>query len=49
MTSVTTDQGTSVGAEFKYDLMGVDQTQFGGAWDVGAFVLVPEMLGRARP
>ena len=45
--SPVVDQGTALGDEYKYDLMGIDQTQFGSGWEMGAFSFVPEYLGRA--
>ena len=41
------DQGSPLPAEYKYDLLGIDQTQFGGSWESGAFAFVPEQLGQA--
>ncbi len=41
------DQGSPLPAEYKYDLLGIDQTQFGGSWESGAFAFVPEQLGDA--
>jgi parallel beta helix pectate lyase-like protein len=41
------DQGSPLPAEYKYDLLGIDQTQFGGSWESGAFAFVPEQLGNA--
>jgi Right handed beta helix region/Polysaccharide deacetylase len=34
--------------EYKFDLMGIDQTAFGSGWEMGAFVFVPESLGRVK-
>jgi len=41
------DHGTALGDEFKFDLMGVDQTRF-GSWDIGAYAFVPESVGRVK-
>jgi hypothetical protein len=41
------DRGSPLPAEYKYDLLGIDQTQFGGSWESGAFAFVPEQLGHA--
>lgn len=41
------DQGAALSTEYKYDLMGIDQTQFGAGWEMGAFAFVPEYVGRA--
>jgi hypothetical protein len=38
--------GTALTPEFKYDLLGADQTQFG--WNIGAYGYVPESTGRAK-
>ena len=42
------DQGGALATEFKYDLLGVDQTLFGTGWEMGALAFVSESLGRAR-
>jgi len=42
------DQGVALDAEFKYDLLGIDQTQFGSSWEIGAYAFVPEYMGRLR-
>ena len=47
-TSPVVDQGASLGAEYKYDLMGIDQTQFGSGWEIGAQAFVPEYTGHIR-
>jgi hypothetical protein len=41
------DQGATLDDEYKFDLLGIDQTQFGRGWEVGAFAFVPEQLGHA--
>jgi len=41
------DQGAALAAEYQYDLMGIDQNQFGSEWEIGAFAFVPESFGRA--
>ncbi|HZR57149.1 MAG TPA: polysaccharide deacetylase family protein [Terriglobales bacterium] len=46
--SPVVDQGAVLTNEYKYDLMGTDQTQFGTSWEMGAFSFVPEYLGQAR-
>jgi hypothetical protein len=43
--SPVVDHGAALSAEYKYDLMGIDQTQFGSGWEIGALVLVPEYVG----
>ncbi len=47
-TSPLVDQGAALNAEYKYDLFGIDQTQFGAGWEIGAQVFVPEFGGRLR-
>ena len=38
------DAGVNLGAEFRYDLMGIDQDAFGTGWEIGAYAYVPESL-----
>ncbi|MGB7586278.1 MAG: hypothetical protein WBM11_15645, partial [Terriglobales bacterium] len=45
--SPVVDAGAPLDDEYKYDLMGIDQTQFGTAWEIGAMTFVPESTGRA--
>ncbi len=47
-TSPLVDQGAALGAEYKFDLMGIDQTQFGSGWEIGAQAFVPEYTGHVR-
>lgn len=47
-TSPLVDQGAALDSEYKYDLFGIDQTQFGSGWEIGAQVFVPEFGGRLR-
>jgi hypothetical protein len=47
-TSPLVDQGAALDAEYKFDLFGIDQTQFGSGWEIGAQVFVPEFGGRLR-
>jgi Polysaccharide deacetylase len=42
------DAGAGLGAEYKVDLMGIDQTLFGSGWEMGATAFVQESLGRIR-
>ncbi|MBS1851333.1 MAG: hypothetical protein JST79_10505 [Acidobacteria bacterium] len=42
------NQGTALADEFKYDLMGIDQSQFGTGWEIGAYSFVPELIGHVR-
>ncbi|HZQ17174.1 MAG TPA: right-handed parallel beta-helix repeat-containing protein [Terriglobales bacterium] len=46
--SPLTDSGGTLSTEFKYDLLGIDQTLFGSNWEIGAYALVPESTGRAK-
>ena len=36
------DAGINLGAEFQYDLMGINQNSFGSGWEIGAYAYVPE-------
>lgn len=42
------DQGAAMGTEYKYDLMGIDQTRFGSGWEIGALAFVPDHFGHAK-
>ena len=46
--SPVVDAGAALPAEFKYDLMGIDQTQFGSGWEMGAYAYVPQEMGNLR-
>lgn len=46
--SPVTDSGISLSAEYKFDLMGIDQSLLGTSWEMGALSFVPEAVGRAR-
>jgi hypothetical protein len=48
ITSPWVDQGAALGAEYKIDLMGIDQTQSGAGWEIGSLVFVPESPGHAK-
>jgi hypothetical protein len=41
------DRGATLADEFKYDLMGIDQSRFGSGWEIGSLVFVAENLGHA--
>jgi len=41
------DQGAALSTEYKYDLMGIDQTLFGSGWEMGALAFVPDDFGHA--
>ena len=45
--SPVVDRGATLSGEFKYDLMGIDQTLFGSGWEIGANAYVPESAGHA--
>jgi len=45
-TSPVVSAGVSLTPEFKYDLMGADQSRFG--WSIGAYAYVPERAGTAK-
>jgi hypothetical protein len=36
------DVGANLGAEYQYDLMGINQNSFGTGWEIGAYAYVPE-------
>jgi hypothetical protein len=36
------DAGTNLGAEYQYDLMGINQNLYGAGWEIGAYSYVPE-------
>ena len=42
------DQGSALADEFKYDVMGIDQSRFGSSWEMGAYAFVPEYIGHVR-
>lgn len=44
-TSPVVDQGAALSDEYKYDLMGIDQTLFGPGWEIGALAFVPDSPG----
>lgn len=46
--SPVVDAGAALPAEYKYDLMGIDQTQFGSGWEIGAYAYVPQEMGSLR-
>ncbi|HZP16626.1 MAG TPA: hypothetical protein VFB00_01580 [Terriglobales bacterium] len=46
--SPVVDTGAALAAEFKFDLMGVDQSLFGTGWEIGALGFVPEKTGKAK-
>jgi Right handed beta helix region len=38
------DVGANLGAEYQFDLMGVNQNLFGSGWEIGAYAYVPENI-----
>jgi hypothetical protein len=40
--SPTRDMGANLGAEYQYDLLGINQNLFGPGWEIGAYSYVPE-------
>jgi hypothetical protein len=36
------DAGANLGAEYQYDLMGINQNLYGTGWEIGAYTYVPE-------
>lgn len=38
------DAGVNLGAEYQYDLMGINQNSYGTGWEIGAYAYVPESL-----
>ncbi len=36
------DAGANLGAEYQYDLMGINQNSYGVGWEIGAYAYVPE-------
>lgn len=36
------DMGANLGAEYQYDLLGINQNSFGAGWEIGAYAYVPE-------
>jgi hypothetical protein len=42
------DAGANLGAEYQYDLMGINQNLFGTGWEIGAYAYVPESFSAAH-
>ena len=38
------DTGLNLGAEYQYDLMGINQNSYGTGWEIGAYAYVPESV-----
>ena len=36
------DAGANLGAEYQYDLLGINQNSYGTGWEIGAYAYVPE-------
>lgn len=45
-TSPVVNAGATLADEFKYDLMGIDQSRFGSAWEIGSLTYVAGSVGR---
>jgi hypothetical protein len=45
--SPVVNAGATLDDAYKYDLMGLDQSQFGSGWEIGSLAFVPESMGRA--
>lgn len=46
--SPSVNGGAELTSEFKFDLLGIDQTLFGAGWESGAFSFVPKIAGRVK-
>jgi hypothetical protein len=46
--SAEVDAGTTLGDEYKFEVMGIDQSLFGARWEMGASAFVPESLGTVK-
>ena len=42
------DGGVNLGAEYQYDLMGINQNSYGTGWEIGAYAYVPENFSATR-
>ena len=42
------DAGANLGAEYQYDLLGVNQNLYGAGWEIGAYAYVPEGFSAAH-
>ena len=42
------DAGANLGAEYQYDLMGINQNSYGTGWEIGAYSYVPENFSAAH-
>jgi len=42
------DVGSPLSPEYKFDLMGIDQTLYGSGWEMGSLVFVPESAGDVK-
>jgi hypothetical protein len=38
------DAGANLGAEYQYDLLGINQNLYGAGWEIGAYAYVPEIF-----
>jgi hypothetical protein len=46
--SPVVDSGSALSSEFKFDLLGVDQSLFGASWEIGAFGFVADIPGTVK-
>lgn len=42
------DAGVNLGAEYQFDLLGINQSAYGTGWEIGAYAYVPESFGAAH-
>jgi len=42
------DAGVNLGAEYEYDLMGINQNSYGTGWEIGAYAFVPGSFSAAH-
>ncbi len=48
MNSPVRDAGVNLGAEYQYDLLGINQNSFGPRWEMGAYAVVPESISASH-
>ncbi len=46
--SPVVDQGATLSSQYEYDIMGINQSQVGTGWEIGAFSYVPQSQGHLR-
>jgi hypothetical protein len=42
------DAGVNLGAEYQFDLLGINQSAYGTGWEIGAYAYVPESFSAAH-